>query len=965
MSYDLVLVGGSGAQFGYALLECLGHGLVEFPNAIFVVDGDRGFFDKVLTPAAATFGQSAVDVANATRDAEGSETRLPKLRYIAPYSNNHHRFTITDLCGLNPLGALGEVCITQAEAAYPIDEGLYGMAKLGGVVVAQAGSEHGDTAPSDPHAFPSNLIAELASASFSGGGLHPVLVVGSVAGGTGAGFMAPLLKALRADAKLNSRPIHVFAFLPWFALSATKDGIGPSNQRMALNASQGILYLQKCIADLSAKPMTYVHLVGLPKAAKAPARSGSSGEGGMHQPEPGPLMYYVASLLSDRLRAFTNVADNMPTGVYTLLCNAAAGGNGPLAGRIRYRLPAVGSETSDEYVPFEALQGLLEAVVAGLATLSDKERYERCFVASALLSDDPERIPRMIYDAIRNSGADSGKRRAMALEVSDLLKAALAKTKKDLERLSSVLASISGTTQTDKVFVIDDWTVAALADPNHLQKVLARSGTLPKYLSAAAKQQKPKQFADLLVRALIRNLGRGPEGATVVAVRDRFAPAVTTDVTLPGTGLPNAKPHSEGSPFVLLSPAFVDDLARTITGNAQPDSQCLPSPLARAHVADFMISNLSGTLPDGPALADTASGRLLLMWLGITATKIKIGERIHLQQPDSPNLKPFEIIVKRAELASGPKPFRGEWVSILRETDSSKILGATSPRVGVFVGAGVDEGPTADKAPFQAIAQQIDAWNAWEPLKQIYRVFLSDVAAKYPDAVNMPWFALLRTFARFTPGQKVSDDDRAWVAEWAWYSVGPIPLQISGKSGENGTSNIADVWLPVLLEPAMRQSMVCALVGTAEQSYLAQPVAWIQVVDGDATLVLQDRSGPVEMLRIIAPTKFSGSLSPVNELRSGAFELSNFAGLANLSAQLAWTDFQPSFSARVRIEQAVDPAAQQQLSLRSILPIFAKNGHAAALGLNNRNRYDLLMELSHQPGPFAPGICNLMRPWPL
>lgn len=50
MSYDLVLVGGSGAQFGYALLECLGHGLVEFPNAIFVVDGDRGFFDKVLTP---------------------------------------------------------------------------------------------------------------------------------------------------------------------------------------------------------------------------------------------------------------------------------------------------------------------------------------------------------------------------------------------------------------------------------------------------------------------------------------------------------------------------------------------------------------------------------------------------------------------------------------------------------------------------------------------------------------------------------------------------------------------------------------------------------------------------------------------------------------------------------------------------------------------------------------------------
>lgn len=963
MSYTVILVGGSGAQFGYALLECLGHGIVEVPSDIYVVDGDRGFFDKVLKPAYDTYAQRAVEVANAMRlsDADGGTVELPRLEYFAPYTSPKAKFTVSDLCGLKPLGPLGEACLTEDEAAYPINEGLYGMAKLGGLIVAhqQGGVDANDK-------FPSGLLSKLINKGHGvGAGAGPILIAGSVAGGTGAGFMAPLLRTLRETKQLSSRPIHVFAFLPWFSLSATKVGIGPSNQRMALNASQGIRYLRKCVRDLPAEPATCVHLVGLPSGTKAPSRSNCNAESGMHRAEPGPLMYYVASLLTDKLAAFANVADNVKTDVYTMLCNDAAGGVGPLAGRIYYQLPRVGKDAGVK-IPFEALHPLLEAVVTAMSALADKTRYEKAFTGSFAM-DDPGRLPATLYSAVRKNIDSAADRQTFAKDLAQQFADALQRTREDLTRLTGVLTQVAGQAPSNsgELFFVEDWNRDKLATPDHLEAVLGRSRALGEFLKNAAGQRKVQVFAQLVVRALVRGLGQGVGRETAEKAASKFPHSATNGVTLPGQGLPNAMPLSDGSCFVRLTDEFIDGLAATMVTGANPDSQCVPSPLARAHVTEFAIEKLekAGRTPyfeTGIELADTQEGRTVLMWLGLTITVARIGERIHLQQPEPGSLTPFDIAVKRAETNRGNRPNRGTWASTIRTVEGNVLLGATSPRVGCFVSAQLEESGAPHKEPFQEIARQINAWNAWTPLQQLYRSWLRQIEEVHSAASQLPWFRILARFSRYDGARSVTDDDIRFANSWGWSAIGPLPLQMSEP--ESGDAVVADVWLPRFLDPAVRSKLVCAFVGIAEQSYLPQPAAGIELVDGDASLRLY-AAGNVEMVRLRHPSKVGQGLDVTDELRGGAFDFLDLHGLDALPLQ--WESFQPPFSARIHGEQAVAALDRRTLSVRSVLPILNKNSALAQnMGLDAR-RIAALTQHSQTPGPFAPGLVNLFPAWPL
>lgn len=962
MSYTVILVGGSGAQFGYALLECLGHGIVEVPSDIYVVDGDRGFFDKVLKPAHDTYAQRAAEVANAMRlnDADGGTVEVPRLEYFAPYTSPSAKFTVTDLCGLNPLGPLGEACLTPDEAAYPINEGLYGMAKLGGLIVA-----HQQGGVDSSEKFPSGLIRKLVNKGHgAGAGGAPILIAGSIAGGTGAGFIAPLLRTLRETTQLKSRPIHVFAFLPWFSLSAGNAGIGPSNQRMALNASQGIRYLRKCVRDLSTMPTTTtcVHLVGLPSGAKAPSRSNSGAESGMHRAEPGPLMYYVASLLTDKLAAFSNVADDVKSDVYALLCNGAVGGVGPLVGRIYYQLPRIGKDVGAK-IPFETLHPLLEAVITAISALADKSRYDKAFTG-AFGIDDPGRLPATVYNAVRKNIDKASDRQAFAKDLAEKFGDALQRTREELGRLTTVLTQVAGQDPAGakELFFVDDWNRDKLTTPEHLEGVLGRSRTLGDFLKNAAGQRKVEVFAQLVVRALVRGLGQGIDGDTAKKAASKFPRSPTNGVTLPGPGLVNATPVSDASCFVKLTDEFIDGLAASLVTGANPDSQCVPTPLARAHVTEFGIDKLdkSYQFPSGIELADTQEGRTILMWLGLTVTVARIGERIHLQQPEPGSLTSFDIAVKRGETSRGNKPYRGNWVSTIRTIEGHTLLGATSPRVGCFVSAVLEEAGTPRKEPFQEIAKQINAWNAWKPLQQLYRSWLRQIQEAHSGAGHLPWFKLLARFSQYEGPRSVTDDDIRFASTWGWSAIGPLQLQMSET--ESGDAVVADVWLPRFLEPGMRNKLVCAFVGIAEQSYLSQPAAGIELVDGDASLRLF-AAGNVEMVRLRHPGKVGAGMDFADELCGGAFDFLDMKGLDALPLQ--WEGFQPPFSARIHDEAAVAEPDRLVLSVRSVLPILSKNPFLAQnLGIDTR-RIAALTLLSRTPGPFAPGLVNLFPAWPL
>jgi hypothetical protein len=955
MSYDLLMVGGSGAQFGLALLECTGLGFAELPRAMYVIDADKGFYQNVLTPGLDMFAEETVALLNHVAEG-GQPTATPQLKHVMPYSDPTPKFTVMDLIKGKPMSKLAQVCITDDEANYSIDEGLYGMAKLGGVVLADRAARKDDTRlKGEQGVFPDALIKELEGSGCTG----PIFIAGSVAGGTGAGFMAPLLKAIRTAKTLNDRKVHVFSFLPWFELPGSGKSIGPSNSRMALNASQGIRFLQDTLEEIvltgEHKMLTMVHVIGLPDGAKKPSKDGA-----MHVGAPGPMMYYAAALLSKGLSAFTDVTFVLQSGVYAWACNPVLDGKGVLSGRVKFRIPVLGTENDnlgDGLVPFEAISHVLEVVNLAIETLTPN-RFNSAF---GRLSDSPEYLPRVLYDAIKTGRSSTADRILAGMEIRKKLGDFQLKIKEQAKTLQAAQAGVSG----DLVVLpeVKDWSRDSLKNVLHINTLLERNKSLPRLLSNAIAQNKLNVAAELVLRALMRGLALGEGGATARELVAKFPPAAATIVALPGQSPTTVHPVPN-TPFVRMNAEAVDKLGTILSGNLPPDSQSQPSPLARARLCRFLIENSrlpdNYTFPTGLALADLPEGRLLLIWLGLAAGRWSVCERQRMEGADLRHLNSFDRAVAEFESKDGPQPYRSSWISFVvakkagDQYSDADIVAASSPQTGWFTSIRIEEGDNKSYQAFKDLAQDLESNKMWDWLKMAFRGWLDLLAREHAVARNQPWFRMLSLFA----GGVATDEDRLKFRQLVWCSVGPLALQVEGGPGFQGNARVVDMSLPLLIDPVEREAIVCALGGTAVQAYAAQPLCVIQQRNGMVELLLKTPTEVKTLLQLRAPQPTAAGLNFEQDLQGGAFAFLNWQGCAGLPRWDA--GFRHQFRALATNKWGVQ-CHDAPLELGHIMIMFGdRPEYAQSFGLD-ANRYNTLIEMTKKSEPFRPAIINLFN----
>ncbi|HHW97384.1 hypothetical protein KBB45_04470 [Myxococcota bacterium] len=186
MSYSLVVVGGTGQWF---LLELCMRQAVEFPTNVWIIDRDFNPHEER--------GQLAYVLAQKYREATGNEVGTRVFKPCVPDENSNYLYKlIDDLGGEN--GRVFNTALSSFERYTTVDEGFYGLPRLGVSWVSLQG-------------FSSRLdfLREQHT--------DPIVVVGSVAGGTGAGLLPYFLGKLRDrnPSDWNSELI-VCALTPWF-----------------------------------------------------------------------------------------------------------------------------------------------------------------------------------------------------------------------------------------------------------------------------------------------------------------------------------------------------------------------------------------------------------------------------------------------------------------------------------------------------------------------------------------------------------------------------------------------------------------------------------------------------------------------------------------------------------------------------------------------------------------------------
>lgn len=229
--FDLIAVGGTGQAF---LLElCLGRSKrgaeAPFPEQFWVVDpdtktndGDRWYVSGAL--------ERALKNLDLRFDDYICKPRLPR----GAGSENLLRHGFADGWGI-----LGPALTSGEKDNIDVRKGFFAVPRLGAVWTSKHEFE-------PPHEFPEFLRAPfLMDAS-----KKPLIIVGSLAGGTGSGLLPMLLSRVRDGLVAHwARPVVALVFLPWFnpeqaPLRADLPGFKPVEWKQCIrNAAFGILTL--------------------------------------------------------------------------------------------------------------------------------------------------------------------------------------------------------------------------------------------------------------------------------------------------------------------------------------------------------------------------------------------------------------------------------------------------------------------------------------------------------------------------------------------------------------------------------------------------------------------------------------------------------------------------------------------------------------------------------------------------
>ena len=575
--------------------------------------------------------------------------------------------------------------------------------------------------------------------------------------------------------------------------------------------------------------------------------------------------------------------------------------------------------------------------------------------------DNPDFLPRVVFNALKGGRSSTPDRVGAGIEMTKQFDDHIQRLKAQAEKLSVVNATVASASTA--LPDVEDWSRDRLKDVKHLDVVLRRSKNLQKLLKNAIAQNKTAIAADLIVRALVRGLALGEQGATAKLLLSTYSATPNTIVALPGQAPSNVEPV-QGTPFVRLTPEVVDKLGETLTGSVLPDSQCVPSALARARVSRFLLEPRrikdNHVFPMSLELAETPEGRLLLTWLGLSSGRWSVVDRQRLDIVNFPNLNNFDRAVAVFEPKDGPTPYRSSWNSLVAsqpmgsQLADKDIIGASSPQTGWFTSVRVDEGSSKTIQVFRDLAQDLTANNLWHPLQATYRGWLDLVRREYPAATGQVWFRTLNLFA----GGPATEADREGFRRFVWTSVGPIALQVDGAVGQATQAKLVDMWLPRLIDPAERERIVCVMVGTASQVYEANPAVQIERRDGHVEYQVRSAQGNTVMLKVRAPQPPANLVSFAEDLLGGAYEIvewSSAKGLPNWEA-----GFRPQFAARASAKFGAQ-VRNTSVTLAQVLAMYAdRPDYAAAFGADNE-KVAHLAKLVALSAPFRPGIINLFN----
>jgi hypothetical protein len=617
-------------------------------------------------------------------------------------------------------------------------------------------------------------------------------------------------------------------------------------------------------------------------------------------------------------------------------------GRSPFTGLVRFALP---SKESPKHVPFEAVDALLSAQVAALETLGTERRYEGAFRP---VLDNPDYLPRALYRVIKNTRSTREEQLKIGRAIAERCRKAAAHLRVQLGRWKEFAGTSTSTLA--QTHYPEAWYAKNLRDVRWIDRHLEVGvGELRHDMSALFASRADEVCAELVVRAVSTGLSRVSDLARVSA-GIRVPPA--TSVALPGSAGMKLPTGTEG-PLVELDSAAVDRLAGALVGQDRPDSQCIPSPLAAAHLSEFYCH---GSVADFSAtkLYATHAGQVVLLLAGLAAGRVKVERRLPMREDDARDV--FHEVVRRQESASGPRPLRGEWVSIL--TLDGIPVAASSPRTILFPSVRINETRRNPLLPkLRELAVQMDADGSLDRARRAYAHFIQHLrrpagAAKQLDA--LPWYRLLSDWTRGLEG-----DAQQTFHNEAYYANGPFVLQ-TGVSTEGEQAVLTPLWLPRLMERSRRERLASIVASIA--GYGSNEVEFRADHQTGAVSCLtrppRPDQPPAQLLEI-RPFKSSGHvLNPEDEFLAGSLDiLSGGEGDGPIPHSVVFHEWT---SARNQLRLAAGEENRQlvEASLPIVLQALHARGHALTKALAVDDR--LLKTLSRLgPGPNAPALVNL------
>jgi hypothetical protein len=247
MSFDIVSVGGTGQWFLFQLaLHRLQQPEFPLPRRLWVVDRDFNLNDRT--------GLAATMSADFNRAWGATPTKPNPVdfnqQWCRPALPHNGAQNVATWLGPAISRDVAHAALTERERTTLVERGFHALPRL----AAAWASMHGFEGLSVKNVGGTLLPECFSDAELHDGGNVPLVIVGSLAGGTGAGLLPYLFRqARRGEPQSWKRPVVIIAVLPWFNPErGTVVGQSVTWEDSCRNTSYGIRALFRVMRTLQA-----------------------------------------------------------------------------------------------------------------------------------------------------------------------------------------------------------------------------------------------------------------------------------------------------------------------------------------------------------------------------------------------------------------------------------------------------------------------------------------------------------------------------------------------------------------------------------------------------------------------------------------------------------------------------------------------------------------------------------------